>query len=63
MEPYPEAAPPAPAVGRPVLEIDGLKKSYGKVPVLHGLDLCIREGEVYGFLGRNGAGDYEGAAD
>ncbi len=39
-----------------VLEVRGLTKSYGRTPVLRGLDLSLREGEVYGFLGRNGAG-------
>lgn len=44
------------AGGEPILEIQGLRKSYGSVPVLHGLDLQVRRGEVFGFLGRNGAG-------
>ncbi len=39
-----------------VLETRGLKKCYGKVEALSGLDLRVRRGEVYGFLGRNGAG-------
>lgn len=39
-----------------VLELRGLRKSYGSLPVLCGLDLQVRRGEVYGFLGRNGAG-------
>ena len=43
-------------VAEPILEIDGLVKRYGTVEALSGLDLCVRRGEVYGFLGRNGAG-------
>ena len=43
----------APAV---VLQISGMRKSFGAVEVLRGLDLTVREGEVYGFLGKNGAG-------
>ncbi len=39
-----------------VLETRGLEKRYGKVEALSGLDLEVRRGEVYGFLGRNGAG-------
>lgn len=39
-----------------VLEVRGLKKQYGSVVALNGLDLTVAEGEVYGFLGRNGAG-------
>ncbi len=33
-----------------------LCKSYGKTRALAGLDLRVRPGTVYGFLGRNGAG-------
>lgn len=39
-----------------VLEFDNLSKQYGKVPVLKGLSLRVQANEVYGFLGRNGAG-------
>ena len=34
----------------------GLRKSYGAVDVVRGLDLQIRRGECYGLLGPNGAG-------
>jgi len=40
----------------PVLEVRGLHKRYGAVEALRELDLTVRAGEVYGFLGRNGAG-------
>jgi ABC-2 type transport system ATP-binding protein len=43
-------------VRRPVLELDALAKRYGRVHALEALTLSVREGEVYGFLGRNGAG-------
>jgi ABC-2 type transport system ATP-binding protein len=33
-----------------------LTKRYGEVVALEGLDLSVREGEVFGFLGPNGAG-------
>jgi ABC-2 type transport system ATP-binding protein len=36
--------------------IQNLKKSYGKVQALQGLDLCVQHGSVFGFLGPNGAG-------
>jgi ABC-2 type transport system ATP-binding protein len=39
-----------------VITIRGLEKSYGKHVALSGLDLTVGSGEVYGFLGRNGAG-------
>lgn len=54
-----EAAAPvlaAPERRETVLEINGLSKSYGKVQALESLDLRVNRGEVYGFLGRNGAG-------
>ncbi len=38
------------------LSIQGLVKSYGRVPALRGVDLEVRRGEVFGFLGPNGAG-------
>ncbi len=39
-----------------VLDVRGLAKHYGRVRALTGLDLSVGSGEVYGFLGRNGAG-------
>src|SRR5262249_4171319 len=34
----------------------GLSKSYGPVRALWGLDLEVRTGEIFGFLGPNGSG-------
>ncbi len=39
-----------------LLDVRDLHKSYGRVRALEGLDLSVGRGEVYGFLGRNGAG-------
>lgn len=39
-----------------VVETRGLAKSYGPVAALKPLDLCVREGSIFGFLGPNGAG-------
>ena len=39
-----------------VLQIKGLKKSFGKKEVLRGVDLSVPTGSVFGFIGRNGAG-------
>lgn len=39
-----------------VLRLRGLHKRFGRVDVLRGLDMTVYEGEVYGFLGRNGSG-------
>jgi ABC-2 type transport system ATP-binding protein len=39
-----------------VIDINNLKKSYGKAKALNGIDLKVSQGEVYGFIGPNGAG-------
>ena len=39
-----------------VIETRELRKRFGKVTALDGLDLSVEEGEVHGFLGPNGAG-------
>ena len=38
------------------LEINGLVKRFGKFTALNGIDLGVREGEVFGYIGPNGAG-------
>jgi ABC-2 type transport system ATP-binding protein len=38
------------------ISTEGLVKRYGRTRGLAGLDLEVRQGEVYGFLGPNGAG-------
>jgi len=40
----------------PVIATSGLTKDYGSGRGLFGLDLEVRQGEVFGFLGPNGAG-------
>jgi ABC-2 type transport system ATP-binding protein len=39
-----------------VLEARSLKRHYGNVLAVDGVDLNVRAGEIYGFLGINGAG-------
>ncbi|TET36420.1 MAG: ABC transporter ATP-binding protein [Anaerolineales bacterium] len=39
-----------------VIQTQGLLKSYGNVQALFGVDLEVKQGEVFGFLGPNGAG-------
>ncbi len=40
----------------PAIELRGLSHRYDKDPVLRGIDLTIEAGEIFGFLGHNGAG-------
>ncbi|HEV2950617.1 MAG TPA: ABC transporter ATP-binding protein [Actinomycetota bacterium] len=39
-----------------VIEIKGLRKSYGDVEAVRGIDLSVDRGEVFALLGPNGAG-------
>jgi ABC-2 type transport system ATP-binding protein len=39
-----------------VIEVAGLRKSFGRARALDGLDLAVAPGEVHGFLGPNGSG-------
>ncbi|NCA84207.1 MAG: ABC transporter ATP-binding protein [Clostridia bacterium] len=39
-----------------MIEIKGLKKSFGKTEAIRGVDLAISKGEFFGLLGPNGAG-------
>jgi ABC-type branched-subunit amino acid transport system ATPase component len=39
-----------------ILEIEGLVAGYSTVPILHGVDLDVREGEMVAVVGPNGAG-------
>ena len=40
----------------PVIVIDSLHKSYGKVQAVKGISMRVEQGEIFGFLGPNGAG-------
>lgn len=40
----------------PVIEVEGLVKTFGPTRALDGLDLRVARGEIHGFLGPNGAG-------
>jgi amidase len=42
--------------GGSLLRVSGLRSGYGRVPVLHGIDLSVGEGEMLGILGHNGMG-------
>lgn len=40
----------------PILEVQGLVAGYGDVPILHGVDLTVNDGDVVTVVGPNGAG-------
>lgn len=40
----------------PAIELRDVRHQYGSQRVLHGIDLTIERGEIFGFLGHNGAG-------
>ena len=40
----------------PVLELRGIRKSFGRVEALRGVDLTLLRGEVHAVMGDNGAG-------
>jgi ribose transport system ATP-binding protein len=46
----------AAAVPAPVLEARGIRKSFGGVEVLHGVDFTLQPGQIHGIVGQNGAG-------
>ena len=40
----------------PVLELSGLRKSFGRTEIIRGVDLAVRSGERHAVIGPNGAG-------
>lgn len=40
----------------PVLSVSKLWANYGGTPILQGVDLTVRKGEIVGLIGRNGVG-------
>ena len=45
-----------PIENSPVIEVDNLVKHFGKVEALGGITFTVNQGEVFGFIGNNGAG-------
>ncbi|NUB91835.1 ABC transporter ATP-binding protein [Haloterrigena sp. SYSU A121-1] len=39
-----------------MLELTNLRASYGKTPILRGVDVAVDEGEIVGIMGKNGVG-------
>jgi branched-chain amino acid transport system ATP-binding protein len=44
------------SAAEPLLSVMALESGYGKIRVLHGVDLAVAAGEVVALLGPNGAG-------
>ncbi|KAB2888620.1 MAG: ABC transporter ATP-binding protein, partial [Burkholderiaceae bacterium] len=51
-----EATHPTTADGLPAIEIRGVRKHYGSVHAVDGIDLRVERGEILGLIGHNGAG-------
>lgn len=39
-----------------IIKATGIKKAFGEFEVLHGIDLSVNEGEIFGLIGPSGAG-------
>nr|MDQ3579556.1 ATP-binding cassette domain-containing protein [Actinomycetota bacterium] len=39
-----------------MIRTSGLTKSFGQILAVDGIDLDVRQGDIYGFLGANGSG-------
>ena len=39
-----------------IIEVSGLKKSYGDFQAVKGIDFTVEKGKLFAFLGPNGAG-------
>jgi len=48
--------PQRPADGRALLELRGLKRHFGGVRAVDGVDMTVRAGSVHGLIGPNGSG-------
>jgi ABC-2 type transport system ATP-binding protein len=49
-------AAPAPSPKAPAVEAIGLRKRFGEIHAVDGIDLALEPGRIYGLLGPNGSG-------
>ena len=54
--PVADVATTSPSAPAPAISVRGLRKRYGEVEALRGIDFDVHRGEVFGLLGPNGAG-------
>ena len=52
----PAPAPAQEGAASPALELVDIRAAYGRIEVVHGVDLALRRGSVFALLGPNGAG-------
>lgn len=50
------AGRPEVLTGKPVVEVEGLRKAYGDTVAVDGVSFTVADGEIVGILGPNGAG-------
>ena len=43
-------------INKPIISVKGVKKAFGEVQALNGIDFELQPGKVLGLLGPNGAG-------
>ena len=54
--PVGDGSSPAPAGSSPAVEVAGLRKEYGGIVALDGVDLAVTPGSIHAIVGENGAG-------
>jgi ABC-2 type transport system ATP-binding protein len=43
-------------IPRPVIQVAGIRKTYGKLTAVHDVSFDVHDGEIFGLIGPNGAG-------
>ena len=56
MIPPPTSEPASDPIGDPIIRVDGLRRSFGSFEAVRGVSFHVERGEIFGYLGANGAG-------